>query len=200
MLRCHLPPGLHKLSRGSCWRGARQAAVALMWVSAGHTPGPGQGIQLEALGARLNYAGGGEEISRSWLCHSSMRYLPCYPSRRCSTLHSRALYLRGSQAGMPPLRGKSHSVDFPWHGEHRTGSAPTTRQHQAREKDALEGMRDPKWEDDALEGMRDPRWKDDALEGTRDPRWSSVTHSAPWRGKAHCRRAGRLTPRRRRSY
>lgn len=58
MLCCHLPPGLHNLSRGSCWQGARQAAVALMWVSAGHMPGPGQGVWLEAPGARQLCQGG----------------------------------------------------------------------------------------------------------------------------------------------
>lgn len=44
MLHCRLPPGLHKLSRGSCRQRARRAVVPLMWVSAGHMPGRGQGF------------------------------------------------------------------------------------------------------------------------------------------------------------
>lgn len=156
MLRCHLPPGLHKLSRGSCWQGARQAAVALMWVSAGHMPGPGQGVWLEAPGARLNYAGG-EEISGSRLCHSSMRNLPRCPRRHCSPLCSRALSLWGSQAGMSPLQGNNRSSDFSMARRALDGSAPTSRQHQAPGHVVL-----------------DP---EDALEAMQDQRWSSITHA-----------------------
>lgn len=92
-LRCHLSPGLHKLSEGSSWQGARPASVALMWASTGQVPGPAQGIWLEAVGARLNEAGAGGVGSS-----------PC-PCRGCSSLHSRALHPRGSGTEVSPGRG-----------------------------------------------------------------------------------------------
>lgn len=171
MLCCHLPPGSHKLSRGSCWQGARRASVALMWVSAGHMPGPGQGVWLEAPGARLNYAGG-EEIFRSRLCHSGMRNLHRCPRRHCSALRSRALYLWVSPAGMslpcektaaaliflmestgwfgthlpaaPGCRAQSTGRRMLWRGcRTRGGPASCTQPHRDRPTTAVPGCQCP---------------------------------------------------------
>lgn len=82
-----------------------------MWVSAGHMPGPGQGAWLEALGARLNYAGRGRNLQ--------VTAVPQRQEISASTLCSRALYLS-------PLQGKQPRCAFPMAQRVPAASAPTS--------------------------------------------------------------------------